>query len=288
MLLTLILACSGDHPGVVSKGVDHVGTGVGRGEAPAAPLGGGGNLPLCESYHYMEDTYGYCLYKMSGAFQSLEEVELWCGQAGQWEGQCRHAFVAGRMHNAQWALEDLLKACGKGNPDCAFEVLDFRPSDDVLVQVKRCEEWTERHQADCVGHAAQRWWLASPAADDLSRVGLGAAAYPDKFGYYMAARVACDKVGACDGEASVKQFCENTVATFTREPTKCPVKGRSPLHSSMGGGPGQATGQPAQPGVPGQPAQPGQPGQGRPSGQILPPGQRPGGQPGPNPPPTPR
>ena len=110
----------------------------------------------CRKYAEKPDSYGYCIYNMAGGFQTRKDIDTFCPQAGTWEMECRHSWVAGKMHDKKYDTEDLLKDCGE-NPDCTFELVDFRPADDVLVQLSRCKKYVRKHIRDCVGHAMQRW-----------------------------------------------------------------------------------------------------------------------------------
>ena len=107
------------------------------------------------------DLLGYCLYSLAGGFPAKSEMERLCGLAGDWEGDCRHAWVAGRMKDEEnYETTELLEICGD-NSDCSFEVLDFRPHPDLKEQLERCRRYAGTHHADCAGHAAQRWWGTS-------------------------------------------------------------------------------------------------------------------------------
>ena len=177
----------------------------------------------CRQYVDTPDTYGYCIYNMSGGFQSRKDIETFCPQAGNWELECRHAWVAGKMHDRDnYTTEDLLQDCGE-NPDCTFELVDFRPADDVLVQLDRCNKYVRKHVRDCFGHAMQRWWFSRPDKEEVARVMAKSSTVPDRVAYYVAASVECAKIGTCDGEKFLTQLCKKNVLHFKKNPTKCPV-----------------------------------------------------------------
>ena len=81
-----------------------------------------GGLPQCAQYQSSAETYGYCIYKFAGGFPSIDEVNCLCPMAGEWERECRHAWVSGRMNsNSGVDTETLLEVCGE-NIDCTFEL----------------------------------------------------------------------------------------------------------------------------------------------------------------------
>ena len=169
----------------------------------------------------MPDAFGFCVYKLSGAFQSVDEVERFCPQSGTWEDECRHAWVAGHTHDtARYPTADLVKACG-GNIDCAFETLDLRPDPDVLVQMQRCADWTGRFAHDCAGHSLQRWWRTNPDAAEVARVAAASTHAPDEVGRYVALRMSCGGVGACTGDPAVVTACTAALAELSGHPEKC-------------------------------------------------------------------
>ena len=74
--------------------------------------------------------------------------------AGEWERECRHAGLR-RMNASSGGYPTLLEVCGE-NIDCTFELLEPRPSTDVLEQIALCK-YTGDYGRDCTGHAMQRW-----------------------------------------------------------------------------------------------------------------------------------
>lgn len=131
-------------------------------------------------------------------------------------------------------MEDLMSVCAD-NPDCTFEVLDFRPSNEVTVQMDRCVKWAGRFAADCVSHAMQRWYLTQPAADDVARVARVQTRYPDKVGYWVAASVQCRQVGQCPQDTHyLDNHCLHNVDTFARNPRSCPADKKQPLPHNRG------------------------------------------------------
>jgi len=172
----------------------------------------------------IQEAYGYCIYDMSGAFQSIEEVNSFCPQANNWEMECRHSWVSGKIHDTEnYSTEFLLKACGE-NPDCTFELIDSesRQADDILVQLETCKKHVRKHLRDCVGHAMQRWYKARPNEAEVTKVMSKVAPVPDRVAEYVAASVSCFKVGSCEGEKYLSRLCKQKVAFFDKDPKKCP------------------------------------------------------------------
>lgn len=195
------------------------------------PLDGG--LPQCSQYIENPDTYGYCIYKFAGGFPSVTEVDRLCPMSGDWEKECRHAWVSGRMNpNNGFETEDLLKVCDE-NIDCTFELLDFRPEDDVLAQMALCSKYTGSYGRDCTGHAMQRWWHSKPTEEDSIRVAQTPNQFPDRVGYYLAVNVACGNVGSCDGERRIQEVCEKAADDFRRNPDRCPPQEKRPMHPNV-------------------------------------------------------
>ena len=151
-------------------------------EEPAAPgelseLPPPGSLPQCAPYAGDPSIYGFCISKHAGGIPSLQEMLEVCGKAGEWELDCRHGWVSGRMNNTdEFSTEDLLGACGN-NVDCTFELLDFRPADEPLTQMALCTQYAGKYARDCAGHAMQRWWLTDPSEEEFQHLFQLAAAH---------------------------------------------------------------------------------------------------------------
>ena len=228
--------------------------------------------------------YGFCLSKHAGGLPTLKDMEEVCLKAGEWERDCRHGWVSGRMNALDdFSTEELLGACGE-NPDCTFELLDFRPASEPLTQLSLCTQYAGRYGRDCAGHAIQRWWLNDPDEEEVLRVTSTPTPYPDKVGYWIGVNVQCYGKGTCAGEPHFMSNCEKAVENFERKPDRCPARTKTPMHPGFRPqdlAPNQPGGQPGgQPGSsnqtrPGTP--PTHPGGGQPPGQG---GHIPGGQPG--------
>ena len=153
-----------------------------------------------------------------------------CTQAGEWELDCRHGWVSGRMNNTdEFTIEELLSACGE-NPDCTFELLDFRPADEPLTQLSRCTQYAGKYGRDCAGHAIQRWWLTNPDEEEVLRVTSTPTPYPDKVGYWVGVNVQCYSQGTCQGDPHFVLNCEKAVENFSRNPDRCPARTKTPMH----------------------------------------------------------
>ena len=190
------------------------------------------SLPMCEPYRDMPDAYGFCVYKFGGGFPTVEVVNKLCPQAGDWEDECRHAWVAGRMHSEkQWPTEVLAKVCD-GNVDCTFELIDFRADDDVLTQFRLCDQYTGEYKTDCAGHAMQRWWSANPTESEVLEISELTTPYSKKVGFYVALSQFCDKVGQCSDKGNSGRSCNNSLAALTAGKIGCPAKTKQKMHSS--------------------------------------------------------
>ncbi len=192
-----------------------------------------GGIPQCELYKEDPDVYGYCIYKFAGGFPNVDEVERLCPMAGEWEKECRHAWVSGRMNaNSGMDMDFLLNVCD-GNPDCTFELIDFRPNPDVLVQMDYCIKHVGPYTRDCLGHAMQRWWYTAPDADEVKRVASAKSPYPDRIAFYVAASVACSGIGTCDGDPTMKNICLKNVENYKKFPNRCPAQEEKPMKGSL-------------------------------------------------------
>lgn len=266
LLLTLDLKASSGHAAAATTALVI--------DTPTGELMPKSGHPVCDQYRHNAGAFGYCLYTQAGGFPRPDDVDRLCPLAGEWETQCRHAWVAGRMEEGSgYELEFLLEMC-KGNPDCTFELLDFRPAPEIEVQLARCRQWAGVHSDNCTGHAMQRWWQGGVDADEVSRVAAMPNPHPRKAGFWIAAAVQCQGIGSCDGDPAVQAACEGQVEAFTRKPERCPSATKSPLQpgnkpagavagrmpagggSPVPGGPNAANG----PGTPGGHASTGTPG----------------------------
>ena len=225
-------ACQGGTP-TGDDGVD-LGSAL---PSPDASSGGGSfkNLPQCARYESEDpDLYGYCIYKYAGGFETVEQVNRLCGLAGKWENDCRHAWVAGRMNVSSGVDMDLLLEVCATNADCAFELLDFRPSNEVSVQIKRCNTHAGIHAGNCIRHAMQRWYYTKPSEAEVARVAAMPTSHPDKVGYWVAAMVQCQGVGECPEGTTLGNQCRSTAENFERVPAGCPAATKQPLPHNRG------------------------------------------------------
>lgn len=192
----------------------------------------------CEKYVGQADEYGYCVFSTSPAIRDAEAARSWCKKAGDWEERCLHSWVSARLRDrAQWSDETLLGMC-RGIPDCAFEILDFRPHSDILVQLNRCGLFAEEYGQDCGRHSLQRWWKANPDAPEIARVMSTPSPFDQIVGSYAAASVYCLKVGSCEGLPDRQHYCEAGVAHLVDPPERC----GQVLKGLADGGVGPATG----------------------------------------------
>ena len=120
-----------------------------------------------------------------------------------------------------------------GNPDCTFELLDFRPEEDVLKQNAYCEKYVQKYARDCIGHAMQRWWYTKPSAEQMREVMNTPSLHPDKVVFYVAANVACNDIGSCEGLPRLKNVCSKTAKLFEKSPNRCPKQERQLMKHNM-------------------------------------------------------
>ena len=187
----------------------------------ADPLGG---VASCASYADMPEVLAYCRYQTVRQLPTLKRMEAACAAAGEWERDCRQAWVHDRMDPRSGVdTPTLMRACGS-NADCAFELLDFRPIADPVEQVAFCQRYASHYLEHCAGHGMQRWWRSRPSEEEHARV--AAAEWPGtvarQVGYWLAVDVACSHVGTCGATtAAVRLACEQALPQFT-EPKNCP------------------------------------------------------------------
>ena len=190
--------------------------------APPPPPDLPPELARCGRYTAMPDAFGYCLTRGAERLPSVEALEAVCPLAGDLEAECRRVWVSGRRSvESGFSTAQLLAACGPF-PDCAFELLDFRPASDPFEQIDACRRYAGPYHADCVVHAMERWWRARPDAEALAAVSARRTDYPSQVGAWVGTAVACQGVGRCGGDPAAAEACEAAVARFSADPGSCP------------------------------------------------------------------
>jgi len=188
-------------------------------------------LERCSMYDSIPSAYGFCLYKHAGGLKTIETAEEVCALAGDWQKQCRHAWVAARMQQGgAFDKQTLLDMCGE-NVDCSFELLDFRYEKDTLKQIELCEQYAGPYAEDCVGHAVQRWWLTEPDESAVAQMLQIQTKHANKVGYFVGASVSCNGIGTCEGDPDVASYCEHHKQFFDRKPENCPKTEMAPMHT---------------------------------------------------------
>ena len=180
-------------------------------------------LPACHDYAKDANIYGYCVYKNADSLPSVDSVNLYCAQAGAWAQDCRQTWVISQSKDTPF--DALMGVCGQ-NSDCAFQLLDKRPQEDVLNQVDFCMRYAGHYKHDCVMHAIQRWYFEWPDAEEVSRVAKERNPFPEQIGTYIGARVGCDNVGSCEGNADNQMMCEKYVRIYQQDSRQCPNQHR--------------------------------------------------------------
>ena len=185
----------------------------------------------CLQYRSIAAVHDACLAQMVDGFPGTAKVIEFCSQAYKDPWMCRQAWAVAHARGDRRApFDDLMLVCG-GNSDCGMEVVDAQPEKDVLIQLQRCHTYALNYELDCAGHAMQHWWERTPGPIEVARVGTYAGP-PEPMGHWIAARVACDHVGACPTEGPVAQVCASESAIFLEQPHQCDI-----LHVSVPGQP---------------------------------------------------
>jgi hypothetical protein len=164
----------------------------------------------------------YCAYLAIQDNPDPEEAIEGCERAGSWEAACRGEWVSVWGRSGKPAdTTTLLKVCG-ANHDCAFDVIEARPSGDVTVDLKRCEEHAGAYSRDCAAHMLNRWLETGPDVTDITHLTSYESQHAKEQGDAVAYLSACLGVGSCQGSADMVRHCEQTAADFRRRPDRCP------------------------------------------------------------------
>jgi hypothetical protein len=176
----------------------------------------------CAPYGDVESLWEYCGLRELEALDSATEADAYCGGLGSWEGLCRTTWISSRLQpDSGVSREELLRVCA-GAPDCAFEVLDWRPADDVLDQLEFCREHSAGQREDCAVHALERWAAGRPDAAERARIVAASTSYPKWVGEYLGVAIGCGGEGSCAGSPEVVRWCEFRLQRL--EPVHCEHK----------------------------------------------------------------
>jgi len=199
----------------------------------------------CRDYASDSTVFEYCLYSIARSYTDAEEADLQCSLAGEWEADCRHNWVSGRMKSESgFSTEELVEACA-GNDDCTFELLDFRPDPNLETQLKLCFKYAGRYRGDCGGHASQRWWLTEPDLAEWQRVASLETPFPEKVGYWLGVSVACEGIGDCSlAQSAAQSPCQRQVDTVGRRSDRCPSREKKRMPGSQREAPSEASAAP--------------------------------------------
>ena len=209
------------------------------------PLGADGQpilsiaqLSGCQDYLDLPEVYGFCLVQWAGRGQGRRSVDEMCSEAGDWEDECRVAWVTSRAgEHSHWETDLLLDACPPAAGDCRFEVLDKRPNRDVSVQIQLCFERARAYSGDCVAHALERWVRTRPSPDEIETVAQSAIA-PDRIGQYVATLKVCfGIIDECVGSEAVVTECERRLDQLVAKPEVCERLVQSPAIPQVPMGP---------------------------------------------------
>ena len=154
--------------------------------------------------------------------QNVEDIDYFCTHAAHLEAECRQNWVMRNKNTA--SLDALISVCK--SDDCALEILDAKPDDDVLIQMTLCEQHAGRYGRDCIMHALQKWYFDWPPDWEIARVNKAHSRYPELVGTYTGARVGCDQVGNCEGSTENERMCQRFVVEY-QDPKNCPNQHRN-------------------------------------------------------------
>ncbi len=127
--------------------------------------------------------------------------------------QCRSEWVATRSDHQAADRAALLEMCG-GAPDCQFGVLDALPAGTYPAEVNDCTSLAGPFEADCIGHAAQRFLKTNPTDALLAEAVL--LPHGERLAGMVPGYLACSGRTTCPDLGPVTAFCVNTMA---RQPT---------------------------------------------------------------------
>lgn len=179
-------------------------------------------LHACAPYGRVPNALAYCVYRSAGNLPSPMDVERICPLAGDYERECRRAWVASRSDPSYgYATEVLVSVCA-GDADCAFEMLDKRPASDVLVQLQLCASAAGPYSADCAVHALESWVRGGPDLAEVQRVEQASTDFPQQLGYGVGMALACHGLGACQGAGAVYSLCQDTWQKVSQGALRCP------------------------------------------------------------------
>ena len=216
-----------DPSGPESAAVNDESSNLGRRAQPLSEEVRAAAPEVCRDYLDDSESFAYCMMEQVVYFTALEEAAAHCELAGEGESQCRHRWVSVQRANPDgYSRDELMAFCGD-NADCAFELLEFRPHEDMQEQISLCQAHTAEHEENCVGHAIQAWWLAGVDDESFRAAAEVASPYPEKMGYFLAASVACSDpaVGDCQwAHTSVVAHCERHQEAMMRKPETCPLQ----------------------------------------------------------------
>ncbi len=207
--VTLAAACGGGQP------------------APEPPVSAvpPGDAASCGDYEAHPATWQYCVYDHIRTVETAERAGELCARTGMWEAACRETWVVDRLPASYGVATDtLLGVCGE-HEDCTFQVLDSRPLDDVLEQVRQCQRHAPSFAFDCKGHALERWYDSAPDGDEIALVIAADTGLPERVGYFVGLSEACRGVGSCAMLTAGRPECLAVVEDIRSRKIHCPGPG---------------------------------------------------------------
>ena len=123
-------------------------------------------------------------------------------------------------HHRDLAFDDFMKGCG-GFSDCAFEVIDALPSQDVNIQLERCHRYVIADRKDCISHAMQRWLNTSPTEKEVSAFLERDPYYTNEVMYFVAEHNYCQSWNLCIGDSNNAKKCRSAMKKVKKNRNPC-------------------------------------------------------------------
>ena len=179
------------------------------------------NAASCDHLRGAPEQFGFCRMSVASNIDNNESAEVVCEGTRDWRRRCRQAWAVSRAERRPDVETSTLLAACVGIPDCLFEIIDHRRSDDLFEQLERCEQYAGPFAGDCAVHALDRWIHGSPSLSEINLLNSNRV-FPVQAGQYIAAASVCLQLGDCklaveEGQAA----CERRLAELRQRPTAC-------------------------------------------------------------------
>lgn len=175
-------------------------------------------------------TYSFCLQRVSAQAARLEEMVGICAGSGEWEVECRVAWVRAHINDRRTSRELLVAGCG-GDPDCLFVVTDLRPSGTVIEQLNDCATLVRPFLGDCAGHTLRRHHPLTASTGLQEAIAEAEPWMNPHLAAWGGVAVACGGPGSCADLGPLAKACEPWRARYEKNPEACPSL--TPRHEPM-------------------------------------------------------